>query len=61
LYNLANIDGSKVVWAREMDATDNSELLRYYKDRTAWLVEPDANPVAVVPYASANPPITVEK
>jgi hypothetical protein len=50
VYNWADIDGAKVVWAREMDATDNQELLRYYKNRKVWLVEPDQSPVVVVPY-----------
>jgi hypothetical protein len=50
VYNDADIDDSKVVWAREMDAEDNLELRRYYKDRTAWLVEPDAVPVRVTAY-----------
>jgi hypothetical protein len=57
VYNAADIDKSKVVWAREMDATSNLELLRYYKDRTAWLVEPDVNPPRVTPYPlSLNAP-----
>ena len=42
VYNSADIDGSKVVWARDMDAADNLELIRYYTDRKVWLVEPDA-------------------
>jgi hypothetical protein len=50
VYNRADIDNSRVVWAREMDARDNAELLRYFKDRTAWLVEPDANPSKLSPY-----------
>ena len=50
VYNLADIDGSKVVWAREMDATNNLELMRYYRHRKVWLVEPDATPADVVPY-----------
>ena len=28
VYNSADIDGSKVVWAREMDTADNLELIR---------------------------------
>jgi hypothetical protein len=52
VYNAAEMDQSKVLWAREMDATDNSELLQYYRDRKAWLVEPDATPVRVTPYPS---------
>ena len=44
VYNSADIDRSKVVWAREMGEASNLELLRYYKDRTVWLVEPDLSP-----------------
>jgi hypothetical protein len=41
VYNAANVDGSKVIWAREMDAADNAKLIEYYSDRRAWLIEPD--------------------
>ena len=54
VYNRANINSSKVIWAREMDAASNHELLQYYKDRHAWLVEPDARPVAVIPYPATE-------
>ena len=54
VYNLADIDGSKVVWAREMDTTNNLELMRYYQNRKVWLVEPDATPAAVLPYPIAE-------
>jgi hypothetical protein len=50
VYNGPNIDGSKVVWAREMDAADNLELTQYYRGRRAWLVEPDATPARISPY-----------
>ena len=50
VYNQADIDGSKVVWARDMDAADNLELIHYYRDRSAWLVEPDAIPARITPY-----------
>jgi hypothetical protein len=50
VYNGADIDDSKVVWAREMDAADNLELMHYYGDRKAWLVEPDAIPARISPY-----------
>jgi hypothetical protein len=57
VYNAADIDHSKVVWAREMDAASNFALLRYYKDRTAWLVEPDVTPPRITPYRlSPNAP-----
>jgi hypothetical protein len=50
VYNGADIDGSKVVWAREMDAADNLELIHYYGNRQVWLVEPDAIPARISPY-----------
>ena len=50
VYNGADIDGSKVVWAREMDPASDAELLRYYKDREVWLLNADATPQRVVPY-----------
>ena len=52
VYNAADIDGSKVVWAREMDAASNLELIHYYKDRLVWLVQPDMEPATLSPYSS---------
>jgi hypothetical protein len=52
VYNAADINGSQVIWARDMDAASNQELMRYYSDRQAWLVEPDANPPRVSPFPS---------
>jgi len=50
VYNRANIDASSVVWARDMGAKENGELLHYYPDRLVWLVQPDANPPTLGPY-----------
>ncbi len=50
VYNRPDIDGSKVVWARDMGYRDNLELIHYYRDRTVWLVEPDAVPARITPY-----------
>jgi len=41
VYNEADIDGSPIVWAREMDAERNAALVRYFHDRHVWLLEPD--------------------
>lgn len=51
VYNRSDIDDAKVVWARDMSAADNLELLHYYNDRKAWLAEPDAIPARITPYA----------
>jgi hypothetical protein len=50
VYNAADIDQSKVVWAREPETRNSSELLRYFRDRRVWLVEPDSNPPGISPY-----------
>jgi hypothetical protein len=50
VYNRADIDGSKVVWARDSSAADNMELIRYYRSRKVWLAEPDAMPAQITPY-----------
>jgi hypothetical protein len=55
VYNSADIDASKVVWARDMDSINNLELLAYFKDRSAWLVEPDVDPPRVSPYPRSEP------
>jgi hypothetical protein len=50
VHNAADIDASRVVWARDMSAADNRELLDYYRDRKVWLVEPDQTPPKVTCY-----------
>ncbi len=50
VYNAPDIDGSKVIWAREMDAANNLELIHYYPDRQVWLVQPDLRRPEVSPY-----------
>ncbi len=54
VYNEADIDRAKVVWARDMGPARNKELVDYFRDRHAWLVEADEIPPRVVPY-SASP------
>jgi len=50
VYNGADIDASKVIWARDMDQASNAELIRYYRDRKVWLVQPDSPAAEVMPY-----------
>ena len=50
VYNRADIDGAKVVWARDMDEQQNRELLRYFSNRRAWLLHADESPPRLVPY-----------
>ncbi|HEY2459698.1 MAG TPA: hypothetical protein VGI16_02780 [Candidatus Acidoferrum sp.] len=41
VYNAADVDNSKVVWARELDDAQNQKLLSYYRNRHIWVVEAD--------------------
>ena len=50
VYNAADIENSKVIWAREMGGAEDRKLIEYYKDRIVWLAQPDMNPVAISPY-----------
>jgi hypothetical protein len=52
VYNGADIDGSKVIWARELDKEQNAKLFAYFKDRHIWLVEPDDDNTAIKPYSA---------
>jgi len=52
IYNDADIDASKVVWARDMGAAGNRTLLEYFRDRRIWLVDPNVEPATILPYPS---------
>jgi hypothetical protein len=56
VYNAADIDGSRVVWARDLGDTENEKLRAYYRDRTAWVLEPDARPLKLAPYVPEPAP-----
>ncbi|HUJ48896.1 MAG TPA: hypothetical protein VLW25_01825 [Bryobacteraceae bacterium] len=55
VYNAADIDGSRIVWAREMDAAQTRRLIQYFAGRRVWLVEPDCVPPRVWPYTATRP------
>ena len=54
MYNAADIEHAKVIWAREKGDADNARLLDYYRDRRVWLIEPDRKPVGLEPYPVPN-------
>jgi hypothetical protein len=57
VYNGAEIDTAKVLWARELDAEQNAKLFAYFRDRQIWLVEPDTDNMELIPYPfKAAPP-----
>lgn len=54
VYNAADIDGSRTVWAQEMDAASNRDLIRHYAGRDVWLVQPDVGKGRLTPYPLAG-------
>ncbi len=53
VYNEADIDASKVVWARDMGPARNEELIQYFKDRQVWAVDGDDVPPRLLPYSGS--------
>jgi hypothetical protein len=41
VYNAADIDRARIVWARDLGPAENEKLLRYYPDRVPLVLEPD--------------------
>jgi len=54
VYNRADIDRARVVWAREMDPEHNRVLIAYFHTRSVWLLEPDAPSDKLVPYPALS-------
>ncbi len=50
VYNSADIPGAKVILARDMGPEANRELLNYFHDRKAWLLNADDARSALEPY-----------
>jgi hypothetical protein len=50
VYNDADIDAARTVWARDLGAEENEKLRHYYPDRTVWLLEPDTVPPSLTAY-----------
>jgi hypothetical protein len=55
VYNRADIDHSKVVWAREMGGATDRKLREYFRDRETWLLKADVFPPHVVRYGRPAP------
>ena len=50
VYNASDIDGSKIVWARDMGPEKNRDLLAYYRGREFWTVYAGPSPPQLEPY-----------
>jgi hypothetical protein len=49
VFNHADIDRSRIVWARELDPQQNDKLFTYFNDRQIWLFEPDRKSQTLTP------------
>ena len=49
VQNAADIDSARIVWAVDRGPEEDSLLRHYYRDRRAWMVEPDARPPKLTP------------
>jgi hypothetical protein len=54
VYNCADIDKSRIVWARELSPAENEELARYFSGRKMWLMNADENPPRLLPYSQPH-------
>jgi hypothetical protein len=55
VYNAAEVDTAKVIFAWDMGEQNNQELLQYFNNRTVWLLEPDESPPKLSPYPGILP------
>lgn len=56
VHNDPDIDGQRIVWARDMGPYMDLYLLKYYKGRTIWWLDNDDGVNRVRPYAMRNLP-----
>jgi hypothetical protein len=47
VYNKADIDEARVVWAHDMGTIENCELINHFKNRVIWALEIDRDDVPV--------------
>lgn len=53
VYNRADLQSAKIIWADDMGPAKNQKLIRYFRDRRVWLLNVDKQPVELVPYSAA--------
>jgi hypothetical protein len=49
VYNAADIDHARIVWARAMSPQEDQELLQYFSNRTVWHLDGDQSPPRLEP------------
>jgi len=59
VYNRADIDDARVVWAREIPGVNIQPLLDYFHGRNVWLAQPDVDMTHVIPYSLRQTPSAI--
>jgi len=59
IYNKADLDHAKIVWARDMGAEKNEDLLRYFANRRVWLVDQNDGIMRLNAYNERTPQETI--
>jgi hypothetical protein len=54
VWNAADIDHARIVWARDLGPEENARLIAYYPVRSALLFEPDARPMRLTRYRNGE-------
>jgi hypothetical protein len=55
IYNGADLDGSRFVWARDLGDSENARLAAYMTGRRVWMVNPNVEPATLEPYDPVTP------
>ena len=58
VYNDADIDHSRIIWAQDMGAR-NQELVEYYRDRRSWVLDADSPNLPLMPYRGLAMPSAI--
>jgi len=54
IYNGADIDGSRFVWARDLGDAENAQLAASMAGRSVWMVNPNVEPATLTVYDPAT-------
>ena len=55
IYNSADLDGARFVWARDLGDPENAQLAAHMTGRTVRMVDPNVEPATLEPYDPATP------
>ena len=60
IYNGADIDGSRLVWARDLGDAENAQLAASMAERSVWMVDPNVEPATLTAYDPLTPKTTLQ-